>query len=212
MAWGERFAVNTSADVDQVVLMAPGATTHGADMHQRRVPLRISQRVPGKGVNAISPEGPAIAPPGWYMLFVVGKNGAVSQASWLQLRADAPSPRHFDADPPRPRLGLERTSVKKLARRGRVAIKLRAAEAISGRVSVKLRVRRKSGRSFITRLGHAKGSLLAEGQRRRRLTFELSSTQRERMRGARRVDVLAKARVRDRANNRGSALLVRTVS
>jgi hypothetical protein len=209
--WGRKFAVHTSADVGEVVLMAPGATTHAADMQQRRVPLRITERVSGQGVNAVSPDGAALAPPGWYMLFVIDRDGVPSVARWVHLDASAPSPAIFDTRPPRPRLELRRTSVKKLARGAPIVIRLKAGEGITGKLSVRLRVKPRAGRAFSTPLGFRSGQLLADGERGRRLVFTLSRAQRREMRRARRVTVRASVKARDGANNRGAARLRRAL-
>ena len=211
LPWGRQFAVHTSADVGEVVLMAPSATTHGADMQQRRIPLRIKQRVPGQGVNAVSPDSAALAPPGWYMLFVTDTAGVPSVARWVHLADDAPIPAIFDTQPPRPRLKLMRTSVAKLASRRRLVIRLRANEPVRGRLKVKLRVFPRRGRRFSTPLGFRAGQLLADGERSRKLRFALSRSQRKQMRAVRKVVVKAKLKVRDDAGNRASKRLKRTV-
>jgi hypothetical protein len=210
MPWGKQFAVHTNADVDEVVLMAPGATTHGADMTQRRIPLRITQRVSGKGVNAVTPDSPELAPPGFYMLFVIDARGVPSVARWVRLGHDAPSPPIFDDKPPKPKLSLKRVSVKKLARGANVVITLKANEALTGRLTARLWVSPRNGRGFYTPLGFRSGQLLADGERSRKLSFALSRSQRKQMRRAKRVKVRAKLTVRDGGNNRATAQLRRT--
>ena len=66
------------------VLVAPGATTHGADMQQRVVPLRVDGR---KGTTAAlrAPANSAIAPPGRYMLFGLSGEGVPAVARWISL-------------------------------------------------------------------------------------------------------------------------------
>ena len=65
------------------VLVAPGATTHGNDMHQRVVKLQI-QQVAG-GLSLTIPVSSAIVPPGYYMLFVVDSTGIPSVAKFLRI-------------------------------------------------------------------------------------------------------------------------------
>lgn len=211
MPWGKQFAVHTSADVGAVVLMAPGATTHGADMHQRRIPLSITKRLSGQGVNALTPGGPATAPPGWYMLFVVDSNGVPSTASWIRLGADAPAPPFFDTDPPRAQVALLRTSLKRLARLGRLTLRLSADEPVSGRMDARMRVQPKDGRAFSTPLGYTAGKLLLEGRLSRKFRFKLSRAQRKEMRRAKNVDVIAKAKLTDDAMNRATTSLRKRV-
>jgi galactose oxidase-like protein len=69
----------------QAVLVAPAATTHSFDMNQRLVPLAVNARVAGGGLNVTMPATPAIAPPGYYMLFVVGEDGTPSEARWVHV-------------------------------------------------------------------------------------------------------------------------------
>lgn len=66
------------------VLVAPGATTHGADMQQRLVPLREERRE-GDTTAIRAPANSAIAPPGQYMLFGLSRKGVPSVASWISL-------------------------------------------------------------------------------------------------------------------------------
>ena len=40
--WNEAFAIGTDTPITRAVLVAPGATTHANDMHQRHVELRIA--------------------------------------------------------------------------------------------------------------------------------------------------------------------------
>jgi|GEM_PF-3730551 len=69
----------------RATLLAPAATTHGVDMHQRLVPLRVDATVAGGGMNVTMPATAAIAPPGYYLLFVVDADGTPSEARWVQV-------------------------------------------------------------------------------------------------------------------------------
>jgi hypothetical protein len=89
--WGTRFAIHTSSDVARAVLVAPGAVTHANDMNQRHVELSIAERYPGAGVNAVSPPSADVAPPGYYMLFLVDGRGVPSVARFVRL-GSAPVP------------------------------------------------------------------------------------------------------------------------
>jgi hypothetical protein len=66
------------------VLMAPGVTTHGTDMQARYVELAIVRR-DRSGLNAVAPPTPNVAPPGWYMLFLLSRQGVPSVARWVHL-------------------------------------------------------------------------------------------------------------------------------
>lgn len=88
--WSDEFGIATKHDdVRDVALVAPGATTHAADMNQRRVPLKVTDRVPGEGVNVRAPAGADLALPGYYMLFALDREGVPSIARWVRLREGA---------------------------------------------------------------------------------------------------------------------------
>ncbi len=66
---------------DSVVLIRPGSPTHAYDMEQRMIGLSFT------GTNTLtvtSPPNANVAPPGYYMLFVL-KNGVPSVAKFIQL-------------------------------------------------------------------------------------------------------------------------------
>jgi len=65
-------------------LMRPCVTTHSFDGSQRLVDLPIASQAGGV-VKAGVPQNRNVAPPGWYMLFVVSQEGVPSVASWIQL-------------------------------------------------------------------------------------------------------------------------------
>jgi len=60
-------------NVGGVVLIRPGCTTHHTDSEQRVVYLTASITADGLRVNC--PSDPNIAPPGYYMVFIVNTNG-----------------------------------------------------------------------------------------------------------------------------------------
>lgn len=92
IGYGQRFAVGASADVVKAVLVAPGATTHANDMHQRLVPLMMTTRADGAGIDLTAPANAAIAPPGDYMLFVLNAAGVPSVGRFLRLSGASPAP------------------------------------------------------------------------------------------------------------------------
>jgi hypothetical protein len=87
----QSFAVSTpdEASIDHAVLMAPSATTHGADMTQRYVRLRVAGRDGGQGVTLAGPANPNVVPPGYYMLFLVNAEDVPSVARWVRLLPQA---------------------------------------------------------------------------------------------------------------------------
>ena len=89
--YGAPFAIRVR-DAARAVLVAPGATTHGADSNQRLVVLETLRTRDGVGVDVRAPSGPGAAPPGYYMLFVFDNAGTPSVARWVRVGADAPAP------------------------------------------------------------------------------------------------------------------------
>jgi hypothetical protein len=78
------FAIQTpdAARIQTVALVALGNTTHGLNMNQRYLPLAFSA---GTGVlTATAPANANLAPPGWYMLFLVDTSGVPSVASFVR--------------------------------------------------------------------------------------------------------------------------------
>jgi hypothetical protein len=85
IAYSSTFAIQTpdSVDIRKVVLLRPGSVTHSVNFEQRYVALTFS---PGEGqLSAEAPAGGTIAPPGWYMLFLVSSTGVPSVASWVHV-------------------------------------------------------------------------------------------------------------------------------
>jgi hypothetical protein len=79
-------AARRDRPVTRAVLVAPSAVTHAVDMNQRYVPLRIKRVAKGK-LTARMPGDANIAPPGYYMLFVLDRSGTPSVARWVRLVA-----------------------------------------------------------------------------------------------------------------------------
>jgi len=80
--------VDTGSAPTQVVLEALGSMTHSFDQNQRVVQLPITKVVTGGGeygAAVVSPHDGWVAPPGTYMLFVLGQNRAPSLAKMIHL-------------------------------------------------------------------------------------------------------------------------------
>lgn len=82
-------ADTAAATVDRAVLVACGSVTHQTDFSQRVVELVLARGI-GQLTLTAPPDG-NVAPPGHYMLFLIGTNGVPSVASMLQLTSDAPA-------------------------------------------------------------------------------------------------------------------------
>jgi len=85
IGYGSSFTVNTpdAANIGSVVLMKNGSVTHAFDMDQRMVGLAFTK---GSGVlNVTGPPNGNIAPPGYYMLFVLNTAGVPSIAKFVQI-------------------------------------------------------------------------------------------------------------------------------
>jgi Domain of unknown function (DUF1929) len=82
---GSQFTVSTpnAASIAKVALVKLGAVTHSNNMDQRYVPLSFTARTGALTVTA--PANINIAPPGYYMLFIVNSAGVPSVAPILRL-------------------------------------------------------------------------------------------------------------------------------
>ncbi len=100
--YGQSFTVDTSTDATKAVLMAPAAVTHANDMSQRNVPLTATVGPAGR-LTVTAPASPDLAPPTYYMLFVLNDNGVPSVARFLRLKFGAgngPPNTVIDSGPP----------------------------------------------------------------------------------------------------------------
>jgi hypothetical protein len=73
-----------SANIRWANLLRNCATTHSFDGSQRLVDLEVTGRNGGV-VTARVPQNPNIAPPGWYMLYLVDNSGRPSVAKWIHV-------------------------------------------------------------------------------------------------------------------------------
>jgi Domain of unknown function (DUF1929) len=65
-------------------LISSGVTTHSFDSGQRLVDLEITSR-DADSLDVAVPPNHNLAPPGWYMLFLVDQQGVPSIATWIHL-------------------------------------------------------------------------------------------------------------------------------
>jgi hypothetical protein len=85
ISYGASFAVSvtSSTSIGSVVLIRPGAVTHSFDMDQRLVGLTFTTAA--GTITAVAPSGPTLAPPGWYLIFVLDVNGVPSIGTFVQV-------------------------------------------------------------------------------------------------------------------------------
>jgi hypothetical protein len=86
--WAFATTVNVETPDAQDILWAelirPGVTTHSFDNAQRLVDLPIVTRAAGH-VAVHTPQDSNLAPPSWYMLFIVDSQRVPSVAAWVHL-------------------------------------------------------------------------------------------------------------------------------
>ncbi len=87
--YGSSFAVQTpdAASIASVALIRPGSVTHAFDEDQRFLNLAFTADSGGLTVQA--PANANLAPPGYYMLFLVNSSGIPSTAAFVRLPAPA---------------------------------------------------------------------------------------------------------------------------
>ncbi|MFF5076271.1 galactose oxidase-like domain-containing protein [Actinoplanes sp. NPDC000266] len=88
---GAAFTVTTpqAAAIRKVGLVGLGDVTHSVDQGQRYIPLKYT--VSGTSLTVTGPPNGGVAPPGYYMLFIVDANGVPSVAKMVQV-AKGPNP------------------------------------------------------------------------------------------------------------------------
>src|SRR6202022_4229025 len=92
IAWGGQFSVSTpdAANIVQAVLVRPGSSSHAFDFDQRLVGMSFTA---GSGsLTVTGPPNSKIAPPGYYMLFLINNNGVPSVASFVLLNSSGGNP------------------------------------------------------------------------------------------------------------------------
>jgi hypothetical protein len=86
IVYGQTFTVTTpqAASIDKVAFMRPNACTHHTDTDQRYVRLDFTKGASDLAVTAVA--DPKVAPPGYYMLWIVDNQGRPCQrAEFVQL-------------------------------------------------------------------------------------------------------------------------------
>lgn len=86
IGYGGTFAIDTPTptDVTEVVLLRAGAVTHGYNMSQRGIELVIAGLAAGT-LDVEEPPQPNLAPPGWYLLFILNTSRVPSAGHWIRV-------------------------------------------------------------------------------------------------------------------------------
>ena len=116
ITYAQSFTVPTpdAANIASVVLMKAGSVTHSFDMDQRYVGLTFTAGQTSGSLTVTGPPDSNIAPPGYYMLFLVNKSGTPSLASWVQVSGAAAPVASVELHPervPTPRYIIQRKHV-----------------------------------------------------------------------------------------------------
>jgi hypothetical protein len=83
--YGTKFTIEMATvpeAIQTVVLVRPGSATHAFDMEQRLI--RLSSVVVNGALSVTAPPDPRIAPPGYYLVFVLDANGVPSVGEFLR--------------------------------------------------------------------------------------------------------------------------------
>jgi len=86
VSYGQTFSVATpnAAQVTDVRWIRLGAVTHAFDDGQRANTLSFSKNA--NGVEVTAPANPNLAPPGFYQLFILNRNGVPSRGQIIQIQ------------------------------------------------------------------------------------------------------------------------------
>jgi hypothetical protein len=85
MQYGSNVFVGTpdAATITSAALIRTGAVTHFFDQNERYIPLSFTQT--SGGLTITGPANANLAPPGYYMLFIVNSAGVPSIAPFVQV-------------------------------------------------------------------------------------------------------------------------------
>jgi hypothetical protein len=97
VSYGTAFTVESpeATDITRVALVSPGSDTHSVNMSQRYIDSAFALNEDGT-LSVSAPADGNVAPPGWYMLFLLNSAGVPSVASWVHV---GPSIEGFDQAP-----------------------------------------------------------------------------------------------------------------
>ena len=172
LGYGQAFRVGASGGATQAVLMAPGVTTHGTEMQARYVKLAVT-RTNDTGLDLVAPPSGGVAPPGYYMLFLLNDKGVPSVARWVHVDQPEGGPQ----PPPKPHFGAStRVSVvtRKARLRGReLVLKVTNANAFKVPANATLRLRKSLSAASLSPAARTSATIPAHGTVR--LTLRLGN-------------------------------------
>jgi hypothetical protein len=89
VAYGSTFSVGTpdAGSIGSIALIRAGAVTHAFDMDQRMLGLSFTADLSTNTLNVTAPATGNLAPPGYYLLFLLNSAGVPSLGTWVQLGA-----------------------------------------------------------------------------------------------------------------------------
>jgi hypothetical protein len=90
--YGQSIFVQTpdALSINKVRILRLSSTTHAFNLSQYINSLSFSQTA--GGINVIAPPNANVAPPGYYLLFILNGSGVPSVAKFVQLGSDSPPP------------------------------------------------------------------------------------------------------------------------
>lgn len=86
MTYGDTITIRSpqASEIKWIDLIRPGLTTHSFNCEQRLVDMPFN--VVSEELRATVTDDRNVAPPGWYMLFLVDNDGVPSVATWIHLQ------------------------------------------------------------------------------------------------------------------------------
>ena len=87
VGYNQSFTVTSgnAADIRKAAMVRFGGVTHGVNMDQQYIPVSYTQTA-GNKLSITSPNNSRIAPPGYYMLFIIDKEGVPARARIVRVQ------------------------------------------------------------------------------------------------------------------------------
>ena len=87
IGYNQQFTLSTpdAAGIGTVTVIKSGSVTHQINPDHRSVPLVFTRNTAAGTLTVTSPPNANIAPPGYYLLFIVNSDGVPSVAPWIRI-------------------------------------------------------------------------------------------------------------------------------